>query len=292
MRADDCAVEKLELKFFLPHPTLGPIRITSGNFECVGSPNDQNLKIHDLRRWRADNGSCNNARSKLSTSFDCIVGVFNTSRSHLGGMCQERKQYRKRRRHKTTHFVARASGHPWRCYSVQAGTGGCDTVFPWLPGETHTSTVLHSDPPGPRLHLWGPHFSRFGGRNTTARSTASARMKVCGTFPRSMPRLSGARSLGHPSGTPFSFDGCVGSDLTGGWDILLYEKVALPLVGNTIINTTSVHLSQSLRGSLASLLKRDRIKDFFRFPVNGLFDGSKKLWFLRRRSVRCRLRRL
>jgi hypothetical protein len=107
-----------------------------------------------------------------------------------------------------------------------------------------------------------------------------------------MPRLSGARSLGHPSGTPFSFDGCVGSDLTGGWDILLYEKVALPLVGNTIINTTSVHLSQSLRGSLASLLKRDRIKDFFRFPVNGLFDGSKKLWFLRRRSVRCRLRRL
>jgi hypothetical protein len=34
------------------------------------------------------------------------------------------------------------------------------------------------------------------------------------------------------------------------------------------------------------LLKRDRIKDFFRFPVSGLFDGSMKLWFLRRRSVR------
>jgi hypothetical protein len=29
--------------------------------------------------------------------------------------------------------------------------------------------------------------------------------------------------------------------------------------------------------SLASLLKRDRIKDFFRFPVSGLFDGSMKL---------------
>jgi hypothetical protein len=26
------------------------------------------------------------------------------------------------------------------------------------------------------------------------------------------------------------------------------------------------------------LLKRDRIKDFFRFPVSGLFDGSMKLW--------------
>jgi hypothetical protein len=40
---------------------------------------------------------------------------------------------------------------------------------------------------------------------------------------RSMPHLSGARSLGHnpTSGAPFSFDGCVGSDLTSGWDILL-----------------------------------------------------------------------
>src|SRR5205085_6939076 len=62
-------------------------------------------------------------------------------------------------------------------------TGGCDTVFPWLPGETHTSTVLHSDPPGPRLHLWGPHFSRFDGRNTTAKSAAEVGTdwKVAGT---------------------------------------------------------------------------------------------------------------
>jgi DDE superfamily endonuclease len=31
-----------------------------------------------------------------------------------------------------------------------------------------TSTVLHSDPPGPRLHLWGP--TRFGGRKQRCRS--------------------------------------------------------------------------------------------------------------------------
>jgi hypothetical protein len=58
--------------------------------------------------------------------------------------------------------------------SDQRERAPCDTVFPWPPGETHTSTVLHSDPPGPRLHLWGPHFSRFDGRNTTAKSAASA----------------------------------------------------------------------------------------------------------------------
>jgi hypothetical protein len=29
--------------------------------------------------------------------------------------------------------------------------------------------------------------------------------------------------------------------------------------------------------------------DFFRFPVSGRFDGSMKLWFLRRRCVLCRL---
>src|SRR5262245_7291886 len=69
-----------------------------------------------------------------------------------------------------------------------------------------------------------------------------------------------------------------------------HVRGALPLAGT--IRASTPHLSQSLRGSLASLLKRDRIKDFFRFPVSGLFDGSKKLWFLRRRSVRCRLRRL
>jgi hypothetical protein len=38
----------------------------------VGSPDDQNLKIHDLRRWR---GGCDNARGKLSALFDCVVGV-------------------------------------------------------------------------------------------------------------------------------------------------------------------------------------------------------------------------
>ena len=30
---------------------------------------------------------------------------------------------------------------------------------------------------------------------------------------------------GRPYRGSFSFDGCVSSDLTGGWDILLYEKV-------------------------------------------------------------------
>jgi hypothetical protein len=44
------------------------------------------------------------------------------------------------------------------------------------------------------------------------------------------------------------------------------------------------HICQSLRDSLASLLKRDRIKDFFRFPVSGLFDGSMKIWFERGKS--------
>ena len=38
----------------------------------MGSPDDQNLKIHDLRRWR---GGCDNARGKLSALFDCVVGV-------------------------------------------------------------------------------------------------------------------------------------------------------------------------------------------------------------------------
>ena len=44
-----------------------------------------------------------------------------------------------------------------------------------------------------------------------------------------------------------------------------------------------------LRQGLAS---RERMNDFFRLPWRGRFDGSMKLWFLRRRSVRCRLRRL
>jgi len=48
----------------------------------------------------------------------------------------------------------------------------------------------------------------------------------------------------------------------------------------------------TIRAARRGLLKRDRIKDFFRFPVSGLFDGSMKLWFLTRRSVRRRLRRL
>jgi hypothetical protein len=47
---------------------------------------------------------------------------------------------------------------------------------------------------------------------------------VCGTFPRSMPRLSGARSL------RFRLMAVSGSNLTGGWGILLYEKVALLLL--------------------------------------------------------------
>jgi hypothetical protein len=73
----------------------------------VGSPDDQNLKIHDLRRWRANNGGCDNARGKLSALFDCVVGVFNATGTHLGGMYQDGKQHRKRKRHKTTHLVAR-----------------------------------------------------------------------------------------------------------------------------------------------------------------------------------------
>jgi hypothetical protein len=42
-----------------------------------------------------------------------------------------------------------------------------------------------------------------------------------------MPHLSGARSLGYQPNVrdSFSFDGCVGPDLTGGRDVLLYEKV-------------------------------------------------------------------
>jgi hypothetical protein len=56
---------------------------------------------------------------------------------------------------------------------------------------------------------------------------------------------------------------------------------------DSVVNRTHLNLYEV---RLASLLKRDRIKDFFRFPVSGLFDGSMKLWFLRRRSVRCRLR--
>jgi hypothetical protein len=73
-----------------------------------------------------------------------------------------------------------------------------------LPGETHTSTVLHSDPPGPRLHLWGPQFSRWPKHHSQERA-ASARMNVCGTFPRSMPHLTGARSLGHQPNVQISF---------------------------------------------------------------------------------------
>jgi hypothetical protein len=34
---------------------------------------------------------------------------------------------------------------------------------------------------------------------------ASARMNVCGTFPRSMPHLTGARSLGHQPNVQISF---------------------------------------------------------------------------------------
>jgi hypothetical protein len=68
-----CWLRNRPLRFFLPHPThWSNPHITSGNLECVGSPDDQNLKIHDLRRWR---GGCDNARGKLSALFDCVVGV-------------------------------------------------------------------------------------------------------------------------------------------------------------------------------------------------------------------------
>jgi len=40
------------------------------------------------------------------------------------------------------------------------------------------------------------------------------------------------------------------------------------------------------------LASRDRMNDFFLLPWSGRLDGSMKLWFLRRRCVLCRLRRL
>jgi hypothetical protein len=40
------------------------------------------------------------------------------------------------------------------------------------------------------------------------------------------------------------------------------------------------------------IASRDRMNDFFLFPWRGRLDGSMKLWFLRRRCVLCRLRRL
>ena len=41
---------------------------------------------------------------------------------------------------------------------------------------------------------------------------------------RLTPEYDGATAMVGRIGVP-SFDGCVSSDLTGGWDILLYEKV-------------------------------------------------------------------
>jgi hypothetical protein len=42
---------------------------------------------------------------------------------------------------------------------------------------------------------------------------------------RLAPEYDGATAMVGRIGGSFSFDGCVSSDLTGGWDILLYEKV-------------------------------------------------------------------
>jgi hypothetical protein len=52
----------------------------------------------------------------------------------------------------------------------------------------------------------------------------------CGRWARSLDQCrtsvaQEASDTSPTSGAPCSFDGCVGSDLTGGWDILLYEKV-------------------------------------------------------------------
>src|SRR4029077_11591923 len=85
------------------------------------------------------------------------------------------------------------------------------------PGETHTSTVLHSDPPGPRLHLWGPNFSRFDGRNTTAKSAHGSGNPQNGLVGfQGIPALSPSRSLGSALAKARCSEPCAGCSCARG----------------------------------------------------------------------------
>jgi hypothetical protein len=106
-------------------------------------------------------------------------------------------------------------------YAALKGSG-CDAMLR-MRGRVVRETPLFVTPSAhlarlsDRLRRLKESFGQLGWPNTTAKSA----LDQCRTSVAQE-----ASDTNPTSGAPFSFDGCVGSDLTGGWDILLYESSA------------------------------------------------------------------